>query len=228
MEEGGIDRDFGDYFRIARTDNGMSQETLSKLTKIPLYHIVSIENSEHESLPECVYVKGFIRACCGVLGLKYSEMSAFYIESRRLYLQKTGAKKSRWAYGKTTLLIILFLLSIYALNSYLDIGFFIKKEQVKDPEFIPAIDIESDENNPAIKEKEITMTLQGKDKALVKIIIDGDFPKIIEIAKGSKFDFTAKKDFNLLVEDPKNVDIIFNGKPYLIPGNDQVANIFFP
>ncbi|WP_027360303.1 helix-turn-helix domain-containing protein [Desulforegula conservatrix] len=224
MEEGGMQRDFGDYFRNARMEHGISQESLSKLTKIPLYHIVSLENSDHEALPECVYVKGFIAACCGVLGLKSEEMAAFYMERRRLYLQNKRVKKSGWAYRKTALLIILLLLCIYAFNLYLDTGFFVSKI----PETTASVETQSEEIIPAIKEKEIILTLQGKDTALVKMIIDGDIPKKIDITKGIRFDFTAKRNFNLLIENPKNVEISFNGKPYVIPGNDQTANVFFP
>jgi len=227
MDEGGKLGFLGDYLRNARIEHGMSRESLSKLTKIPLYHIVSLENSDHEALPECVYVKGFIRVCSVVLGLNYDEMVAVYTESRRLYLQSLRVKKSGWAYRKNILLIILLVLCIYALNPYLNIGSFIKNEQFKEPETTDKIDIESDETTPASKEKEIRLTIQGKEKAMVKIIIDGDFPRKLEIIKGCRFDFTAKKNFNLLIEDPRNVEIAFNGKPYLIPGNDQVANIFF-
>ncbi len=224
MEEGGTQRDFGDYFRNARMEHGISRESLSKLTKIPLYHIVSLENSDHEALPECVYVKGFISACCGVLGLKSEEMTAFYTESRRLYLNKIRVKKSGWAYRKALILTILLILCVYALNLYLDKIFFINKK----PENTADIEIQTQEEIPLNKEKEIILTLQGKDTALIKMIIDGDLPKKIDIIKGSRFDFTAKKHFNLLVENPKNVEINFNGNPYLIPGNDQVANVFFP
>ena len=69
MDEGGGSEDYGNLLENARLLQGISRETLSRLTKIPVSTIISLENSDHYSLPQSVYVRGFIKACCSALNL---------------------------------------------------------------------------------------------------------------------------------------------------------------
>lgn len=232
MEEGGGQEDFGDLIKNARLQLGMSRDSLARLTRIPVSNIVSIEMNDHAALPESVYVKGFIKACCGALGLNNQAVSDSYAESLRLYLLRTGSKETSWTYRRAFLLLILVFVSVFAFSiSYKKLSFHaIEPVKEQESDIVREIDqgVESDNAAEEKVPEGITLTILGREKALVKLIIDGDLPKRIDIAKDSRFDFKAKKNFNLLIEDPKNVEIAFDGKPFTIPGNDQVINIFYP
>lgn len=229
-----VSEDFGEYLKKARIDHGISRDTLAKLTRIPVYHISALEDCDHDSLPECVYVKGFIKSCSTVLDINPDDVIAAYLESRRLYLLRSKVRSKGWLKTRSFLLIILFFVCLFAVNSYVDLGKrFVNEKNTdtasgSDVDENDAIDLSTVEGRETVKEKKMTLTLIGKDKSMIKLITDGELPKKIEVNKGTRFDFTAKRHFNLLIEDPKNVELSFNGKPYSIPGNDQVANVFLP
>lgn len=229
-----VSKDFGEYLKKARIDQGISRETLAKLTRIPVYHISAMEDCDHDSLPECVYVKGFIKSCSTVLDINPDEVMAAYLESRRLYLLRSRGRSSGWLKTRSMLLIILFFVCLFAVNSYVDLGKRFVNEKNTDSgagadiDGNDAIDLSAVEGVETVKEKKMILTLIGKDRAMVKLITDGNMPEKIEVNKDTRLDFTAKRHFNLLIEDPKNVELSFNGKPYSIPGNDQVVNVFFP
>jgi transcriptional regulator with XRE-family HTH domain len=54
-------QDMGERLRILRLKQGLDLEIVCKKTNIPIKHLKSIESGDLESLPELVYVRGFVR-----------------------------------------------------------------------------------------------------------------------------------------------------------------------
>lgn len=64
----------GARLRDARTARGMSLDDVAQITKIPRSAIAAIEDGDTSSLPAPVFVRGFVRALAGVVGLDGNEL----------------------------------------------------------------------------------------------------------------------------------------------------------
>jgi cytoskeleton protein RodZ len=69
-------RQIGKQLREAREGRGLSLEQLQMYTHMPIHHMDSVENGNLESLPEDVYVRGFIRVMGNALGLNGTILAA--------------------------------------------------------------------------------------------------------------------------------------------------------
>lgn len=222
--------DFGFFFIRARSEMGMSLHDLSRFTRIPLNQIKALEDSDHASLPECVYVKGFIKACCDVLELDSSEVISSYLDSRQIFLKAKKTSRHFWISRKTVLAVLLAGCILFGLLDLYSGSNKLHQKSGAGDRIVSALS-ETGTGSPEEQETakpEIIMTVHGRDNASMKIMKDGGYPEKVDIIQGSRLDFRAKKNFNILLESPRNVEISFDGKPYSIPGNEQVVNIFYP
>jgi hypothetical protein len=229
METGNLN-DFGFLLSRARSELDMSIHDLSRLTRIPVHLIQALENSDHASLPEDIYVKGFIRSCCKILRLDSDIILSAYIESRDNFFRAKKKFDYIWISRKTFLAALLVVCIIFGL---FDLYSGKRSEPEKNNKTLvsdilsePSSSVSGEEQSD--NEKEMIMTVYGRDNAVMKIIRDGGYPEKIDVIQGSSFNLRAKKYFNILLESPRNVVISFNGKHYNIPGNEQVVNIFYP
>ncbi|MCV3216879.1 helix-turn-helix domain-containing protein [Plectonema radiosum NIES-515] len=69
-------RKIGQQLRQARFAQGLSLSQLKVYTHIPIYHMEAVENGNVESLPEDVYLRGFIRVMGNALGLNGTNLIA--------------------------------------------------------------------------------------------------------------------------------------------------------
>ncbi|MGB7444192.1 MAG: helix-turn-helix domain-containing protein [Coleofasciculaceae cyanobacterium] len=69
-------RQIGQKLRQARQAKLLSLEQLYRQTMVPIHQIEALENSRLASLPEDIYVRGFIRQIANALGLKGTELAA--------------------------------------------------------------------------------------------------------------------------------------------------------
>jgi cytoskeleton protein RodZ len=76
---------FGQYLKSKREEAGLDLEYISMKTRIGKKMLESIENEDFAKLPEPVYVKGFIRAYAGVIGVDGDSVVLNYLESMRNY-----------------------------------------------------------------------------------------------------------------------------------------------
>lgn len=63
-------REIGELLRQERMQQGMSLETVMKLTKVSRRHLEALEDGRTDDLPHSVYVKGFVKAYAEVLRLE--------------------------------------------------------------------------------------------------------------------------------------------------------------
>jgi ribosome-binding protein aMBF1 (putative translation factor) len=69
-------RQIGQQLQKARESRGMTLNQLVSYTLIPVHHMEAIENGNLKSLPEDVFVRGFIRIMGNVLGLNGTALAA--------------------------------------------------------------------------------------------------------------------------------------------------------
>ncbi len=69
-------RELGAQLRQARLAQSVSLEELRDFTQVPLHAIQALENGRTASLPEDVYVRGFIRRIGNALGLEGDRLAA--------------------------------------------------------------------------------------------------------------------------------------------------------
>lgn len=65
----------GAEFKVSRTEQNITLESISTRTYIPQKFLVAIEGGDRHSLPEDVYVQAFIRQFGDILGLNGAEIS---------------------------------------------------------------------------------------------------------------------------------------------------------
>lgn len=68
-------RQIGQQLRTTRQAKFISPEQLHSHTLVPLPHLQSLENGQIESLPEDIYVRGFVRRLGDALGLNGSQLA---------------------------------------------------------------------------------------------------------------------------------------------------------
>lgn len=70
----------GIFFAQVRAYKNMTLGYVSSRTKIPIYHIESIERDDYALLPSRIYLLGFIRSYATLLGLDPEKASRSYIQ----------------------------------------------------------------------------------------------------------------------------------------------------
>lgn len=114
----------GEILTVARREQGLSANDISRITKIELKYIKALEKDDFDSLPSATFVKGFIRNYARVIGRSPDEMIAVF---RRDFSHKTKAPKTtispltmpsfKFEFHKGTFLIFTFGLLVFV--SYL-------------------------------------------------------------------------------------------------------------
>jgi len=68
----------GRYLRARREETGASLADVARVTRISAYHLAALESDDLSELPAPVFVKGFIRAYCGCLGIPVDDALALF------------------------------------------------------------------------------------------------------------------------------------------------------
>jgi cytoskeletal protein RodZ len=71
-------REIGVYLRQTRLDQQLSVATITQQTFIQAYQLEALEAGDLTSLPEAVYVQGFIKKYAIALGLNGKELAASF------------------------------------------------------------------------------------------------------------------------------------------------------
>jgi transcriptional regulator with XRE-family HTH domain len=70
----------GEQLRVAREERGMSLQEASRLTRIGMSYLESLEADRYEQLPSPAYVKGIIRNYARILGIPPEPLIALYVQ----------------------------------------------------------------------------------------------------------------------------------------------------
>ncbi len=129
----------GSYLRESRKSLGITLEDAARITRIGKNYLTALEEDRFDTLPNRAYVKGFLRAYAGFLGLSGDEIIAMYDRAsspqvletfEHKAIEKTGSygrgrQQGRW-------IVFSFLVVLVITAAYL----FREKETA--PENIPA------------------------------------------------------------------------------------------
>ncbi len=87
------DRDcHGGTLRAYREALGVELKDISRETKISMYNLILLENSDYLAMPAPVYVKGYLRSYCKLLDLDAEQVAPRYMESYSRAREETTKK----------------------------------------------------------------------------------------------------------------------------------------
>lgn len=86
--------EIGQKLKAARENRNLSLSQIYERTKIPIVHLQSIDSGDKDSLPEPVYIAGFIKRYADCVGLNGQSLSDEY---RHEYANQAPQKDDSWA-----------------------------------------------------------------------------------------------------------------------------------
>jgi cytoskeletal protein RodZ len=116
----------GSFMKRQRELKGMSVAEVSRVTRVPVISLESIESDHFDDLPGEVFVRGFLKSYAQSLGLVPSEIVARYTASRRVAfvtplpmqtpLQAAGKDRTGRRFGVAIAFVLLLILFTLALS----------------------------------------------------------------------------------------------------------------
>jgi cytoskeleton protein RodZ len=109
----------GELLRRARREKGMAAEEVILNMGITQTVLSALENDEYERLPAPLYVKGYIRRYCSILGIPDNEVLTSFddllreqgIQQGELKLRLMGAPEKKFGQWKLVIFLVLALLA---------------------------------------------------------------------------------------------------------------------
>ncbi|MEJ2182543.1 MAG: helix-turn-helix domain-containing protein [Nitrospirota bacterium] len=74
-----VERFDGEALRRVREALGMHLGTIESLTKVRLFHLKNIERNRYETLPEAVYLRGYVKSLARCLALDPERVASDYM-----------------------------------------------------------------------------------------------------------------------------------------------------
>ena len=239
---------FGRYLQAARIKKGVSLEAVAKETRIRLETLQQIEEENHESLPDEVFVSGFLRAYAGEVGADGAEAVRKYHSrlavNRKVAQSEFDLKKSGTRFWLRLSLSLAALLCLIVATIWLS-----QVHRPSTPTPTPEIEMEQPqtesqpnvavpaaeltpvaetENVPAPAEKQL-LRIETSEETWLKIIIDGQQPNEYSLFPGDRVELEASTGYNLLIGNSGGVELFFNDQPVEIARKSgQVVNIQLP
>ena len=229
---------FGHYLKVCRLDKEYSVDYISKKTKISLANILSIENEDHDSLPESIYVRGFLQSYGRVLGIDIVNLTKDYNSHLDNYLATQKSSDVNLFKSNITLIMNLFLI-VFSFSCIIFISLYL----------FSSVGSESEKNQTSLESQEINKEIINKKKqidekkvisskfvldvvamedTIVKVIIDGKSPESFNMKMGENISIKAKKEINFLASSATGVMVKLNNKKIDIEGKTgQYINLYF-
>jgi cytoskeletal protein RodZ len=233
---------FGRYLKVIRNRRGISLETVSQKTNISVDFLAAIESENHDRLPAHVFVKGFIRDYADIVGASGDSAVAIYEKNLQgmATADKAGRKKRSTLgfWGRLCGALLLFfgvilvsivIDSVGILGSRPDKNAFQSQEHNQQSSDKASTTSAADTSPQTTTSKVLILEADATDAVTLKIIADGEKPKTYALDPGGHLKVEAFRDFNILVNNPKGVNLYFNGKPVEIPNRSRrEVNIRIP
>lgn len=232
---------FGKYLQGFRNRQGISLETVSRATNISMEYLIAVEAENHTRLPAQVFVKGFLRAYAETIGADGDRAVASYLQSvARLSAAETGRQRrfSMGFFGRLCFSLLL-LAGLVVTTILFESAYFSGQREethiqpAKEKE--PSLGAKTSEATKAqlVPQAQTAQTLildvEATETVGLKIIIDGEKPKIYALEPGEIIKVEALRDFNILVDNPMGVRIFLNGNSVAVPRTPgREVNISLP
>ena len=110
---------YGQYLQTSRLEQKISLERVSEETRIGLEILKLIENEDHEKLPAEAFIKGFLRAYAGAIGIDGKEAVRRYesrlnvVHTLKGSVTKSGASQPGW-WWKLSLVAVMYFMLIFS------------------------------------------------------------------------------------------------------------------
>ena len=223
----------------------MTLEMVAEETRIAMSNLTLIEQEAIESLPDPVFVKGFLRSYAQAIGADGNEAVRLY-EARinmKNRLEEAehfspGYKLSPWRNLLLSIIAVagFIALSLYAVYYFQHRSVPHEATEISDSsESAPATqpkDSESSEAKTASSSetpKKFVLQISALEETWVKIIVDNQEPKEYNLRAGDKLEEEATAGYNLLIGNAGGLELTLNGEAVIISGKSgEVVNIQIP
>ena len=236
---------FGYYLQSIRLEKNITLETVAEETRIAISNLILIEKEDVESLPNPVFVKGFLRSYAQAIGANGEEAVRLYeakLDMKNRFDDTTRiSPKFKLSPWRNLILSIVAVVGLIAMSLY-GVSYFQhrtthsdKTETAGPGELAPEAHA-TDPNTSAAKNKIPSATLTKKvlhiralEDTWVKIIVDNPEPKEYNLRSGDQLDEEATVGYNLLIGNAIGLELKLDGKPVNISGKaGEVVNIQIP
>jgi cytoskeleton protein RodZ len=228
---------FGRYLKAIRMEKGIAMEAVVSETRIPGSVLSSLEAEDHDTLPDEVYVKGFLRSYAQILDVNADIIIRRYEADCRLHrraaryradLIRSGRRFWSWITLSVTAFACLILVSAVVLM----VPDLAKEAPRRDkPALPPPVQHKAAPQRPqqAGLAPKHHLTVTAMAETWIKVIIDGQMPRKYPLKPGDQLELTATRDFNLLIGNAGSVTLMFDHMPLPVPGKTgQTVTLWLP
>jgi cytoskeletal protein RodZ len=214
-------------------------------TRIAMSNLISIEKEDVESLPDRVFVKGFLRSYAQAIGADGDEAVRLY-EARlnmksRLEDAQSYSPRSTVAPWRNLILSIIAVAGLIALSLY-GISYF-QHHDLLDETVAPSSvteklaethstdrkPLDAERGTPPETSSKLMLQISVLEDTWMKIIVDNQEPKEYNLRTGDQLKEEAAKGYNLLIGNAAGLELKLNGKPIKISGKEgEIVNLQIP
>jgi cytoskeletal protein RodZ len=237
---------FGYYLQSKRLEQNITLEKVAEETRIAMSNLTLIEKEDLASLPDSVFVKGFLRSYAQAIGADADEAVRLYearldMKSRLEEAEKfqPRPKLSAW---RNLIISVLSVLGLMALCLY-SVSYYQQQNHFHEATDSsagnePAAEAHSTDRKlsdaqagsaPEKKHEKMVLQVNALDDTWVKIIVDNHEPKEYNLRSGEQMEEEATTGYNLLIGNAGGVKLTLNGEPVIISGKEgEIVNIQIP
>jgi cytoskeletal protein RodZ len=236
---------FGYYLQSIRLEKNITLETVAEETRIAISNLTLIEKEDIASLPDPVFVKGFLRSYAQAIGADPNEAVRLY-EARfnmksRLDDAERFTPRSTFSPWRNLILSIIVVVGLIALSLY-GVSYYQHRvmplesvETSAGSDLAPATrsaDLSSSDaqtKTPSETAAKLELHITALEETWVKIIVDNQEPKEYNLRSGEQLEEKATVGYNLLIGNASGLALKLNGEPVEISGKEgEVVNIQLP
>lgn len=236
---------FGYYLQSIRLENNITLEAVAEETRIALSNLTLIEKEDIESLPDPVFVKGFLRSYAQAIGADPEEAIRLYearldMKSRLDDAARLTPKKTLSPWRNLILSIIAVVgfiaLSLYGVSYFQHRTAHHKSAETSGGSEPPSETRSNDHSAPntikgtaAETVTKLVLQINALEDTWVKIIVDNQESKEYNLRSGDQLEEEATAGYNLLIGNAGGLELKLNGEPVKIPGKaGEVVNLQIP
>ncbi|ACK72684.1 conserved hypothetical protein [Gloeothece citriformis PCC 7424] len=206
--------EIGAKLQQIRTEQGLSLETITKQTRIPVRLLKAIEAADMDSLPEPVYIRGLIKQFADFLGLEGSPLARTF----PVYLTTKSYRSSfYWRLPGLQLrpIHLYFLYILLVIFSVRGISHILKQSvlEMNSLNTQSQTQVQSTTPNPADSQastKPVVVNLKLKEKCWLRVVVDGKTQFEGVLPEGTHRTWIANKQLTVRAGNAGGVLITFN------------------
>ncbi len=236
---------FGYYLQSIRLEKNITLDTIAEETRIAMSNLTAIEKEDVESLPDPVFVKGFLRSYAQAIGADGDEAVRLYearlnMKSRMEDVQSYSPRSTVAPWRNLILSIVavagLIALSLYGISYFQHHDLLDKAAAPSSAIKLPAEKhsadrkpLDTNTDTPPETSSKLMLQISALEDTWIKIIIDNQEPKEYNLRSGDQLEEEATRGYNLLIGNAAGLELKLNGKPVKISGKEgEVVNLKIP